>query len=70
MAKASPTRMNLLSRKSQLELSREGIQLLKQKRDVLMAEFVKLVRPLMDRHITALIQLVLWTVLAVCGLPL
>ena len=50
MAKASPTRMNLLSRKSQLGLAGEGVQLLKHKREVLMAEFMKIVKPLMDRH--------------------
>lgn len=50
MAKASPTRMNLLSRKSQLGFAREGVQLLKHKREVLMAEFMKTVRPLMEKH--------------------
>lgn len=42
--------MNLLSRKSQLGFAREGVQLLKHKREVLMAEFMKIVRPLMDKH--------------------
>ncbi len=34
MEKISPTRMNLLSRKSQIALAREGVQLLKFKREV------------------------------------
>ena len=42
--------MNLLSRKSQLGLARDGIQLLKHKREVLMAEFMKTVKPLMEKH--------------------
>lgn len=50
MAKTSPTRMNLLSRKSQLSLAREGVQLLKHKREVLMSEFMNLVKPLMDKQ--------------------
>ena len=50
MAKVSPTRMNLLSRKSQLGLAGEGIELLKHKREVLMTEFMKIVKPLMDKH--------------------
>ncbi len=50
MARVSPTRMNLLSRKSQLELAREGVALLKQKREVLMREFMKRVKPLMEKQ--------------------
>ncbi len=50
MARVSPTRMNLLSRKSQLGFAKEGIQLLKHKREVLMAEFMKIVGPLMEKH--------------------
>jgi len=42
--------MNLLSRRSQLGLAREGVELLKHKREVLMAEFMKIAKPLMDRH--------------------
>jgi len=50
MAKVSPTRMNLLARKSQLELAMEGVALLKQKREVLMREFMKRVKPLMEKQ--------------------
>jgi len=42
--------MNLLSRKSQLGFAHDGIQLLKHKREVLMAEFMKMVKPLMEKH--------------------
>ena len=42
--------MNLLSRKSQHVLAREGVTLLKHKREVLMAEFMKLVKPLMEKQ--------------------
>ena len=42
--------MNLLSRKSQLGLAREGVELLKHKREVLMSEFMDIARPLMDKH--------------------
>ena len=50
MEKISPTRMNLLSRKSQLSLAREGVSLLKHKREVLMAHFIELVKPLMEKR--------------------
>jgi len=42
--------MNLLSRKSQHVLAHEGVTLLKHKREVLMAEFMKLVKPLMEKQ--------------------
>ena len=42
--------MNLLSRKSQVGFAHEGVSLLKHKREVLMAEFMKLVKPLMEKH--------------------
>lgn len=50
MEKISPTRMNLLSRKSQLVLASEGVQLLKYKREVLLSQFMELVKPLMEKH--------------------
>ena len=42
--------MNLLSRKSQLALARDGVQLLRHKREVLMTQFMELVRPLMEKQ--------------------
>ena len=42
--------MNLISRKSQAALAREGVQLLRHKREVLMSEFMKIVKPLMNKH--------------------
>ena len=50
MAKISPTRMNLLARKSQLNLAREGVELLKHKREVLMSEFMNLIKPLKEKQ--------------------
>ncbi len=50
MEKVSPTRMNLLSRKSQKNLASEGVELLKHKREVLLSKFMDLVKPLMDKH--------------------
>ena len=50
MEKVSPTRMNLLSRKSQLVLASEGIELLKHKREVLLSKFMELIKPLMDKQ--------------------
>ena len=42
--------MNLLSRKSQITLAREGVELLKHKREVLMSQFMELVKPLMEKR--------------------
>jgi len=50
MEKISPTRMNLLSRKSQHGLACEGVELLKHKREVLLSKFMELVKPLMDKQ--------------------
>jgi V/A-type H+-transporting ATPase subunit D len=43
MAETSPTRMNLLTRRSQLDLASRGVDLLQKKRDALMREFLSLV---------------------------
>ena len=40
----SPTRMNLLQRRSQLQVAQQGVDLLKRKRDALVADFFKIVR--------------------------
>ena len=50
MEKVSPTRMNLLSRKSQKNLASEGVELLKHKREVLLSKFMDLLKPLMNKH--------------------
>ena len=50
MEKISPTRTNLLSRKSQLGLAREGVDLLKHKREALMSQFMDLIKPLMEKR--------------------
>jgi len=42
--------MNLLSRKSQLGLAHEGTGLLKQKREVLLSQFMALVKELMEKQ--------------------
>jgi V/A-type H+-transporting ATPase subunit D len=39
MDEISPTRMNLLARRSQLELASRGVELLEKKRDALVKEF-------------------------------
>jgi len=44
----SPTRMNYLQRKSQVQLATQGVDLLKNKRDALMKEFFDLLKPLVD----------------------
>jgi len=44
MSQVSPTRMNLLQRRGQLRLAQKGVDLLKKKRDALVAEFFGLVR--------------------------
>jgi len=40
----SPTRMNLLQRTTQLQVAQQGVDLLKRKRDALVADFFKIVR--------------------------
>jgi len=44
MENVSPTRMNLLARKGQVVLARQGVDLLKKKRDALVSEFFAVVR--------------------------
>lgn len=44
MESVSPTRMNLLARKGQVSLARQGVDLLKKKRDALVSEFFGVVR--------------------------
>lgn len=44
MENVSPTRMNLLARKGQVSLARQGVDLLKKKRDALVSEFFSVVR--------------------------
>ncbi|MBM3451047.1 MAG: V-type ATP synthase subunit D [Armatimonadetes bacterium] len=44
MQTLSPTRMNLLQRKNQLRIARQGVDLLKRKRDALVADFFNIVR--------------------------
>jgi V/A-type H+-transporting ATPase subunit D len=44
----SPTRMNYLQRKSQVQLATQGVDLLKNKRDALMKEFFDLLKPLVE----------------------
>lgn len=46
----SPTRMNLLQRKEQAKMARDGAELLRNKRDALMQEFMGLVRPLLEQR--------------------
>jgi V/A-type H+-transporting ATPase subunit D len=48
MAEISPTRMNLLTRRSQLALASKGVDLLQKKRDALVREFLSLVRETME----------------------
>ena len=45
MEQVSPTRMNLITRKSQIKLAKQGAGLLKNKRDALIKEFFELVKP-------------------------
>lgn len=44
MENVSPTRMNLLGRKAQVSLAAQGVDLLKKKRDALVAEFFSVVK--------------------------
>jgi len=50
MEKISPTRMNLLSRKSQYGLASEGVELLRNKREVLMSQFMDIIKPLLEQR--------------------
>ena len=45
MEQVSPTRMNLITRKAQIKLAQQGVDLLKNKRDALIKEFFELVKP-------------------------
>ena len=42
--------MNLLSRKAQLKFAREGVTLLKHKREVLMSQLMDIVKPLKEKQ--------------------
>ncbi len=48
MEQVSPTRMNLLLRKAQINLALQGAELLKNKRDALLKEFMAEVQPLLS----------------------
>lgn len=48
MSEMSPTRMNLLARRSQLDLALRGVDLLQKKRDALVKEFFALVHETLD----------------------
>lgn len=47
MEQVSPTRMNLLTRKAQIGLAKQGVDLLKKKRDALVKEFFAIVNELL-----------------------
>lgn len=49
MAEISPTRMNLLIKKKQVQVARAGAELLKNKRDALMGEFMKIIPQLLQK---------------------
>lgn len=46
MERVSPTRMNLLSKREEIKQVRDGIALLRNKRDVLLREFFSMIKPL------------------------
>ncbi len=48
MSQVSPTRMNLLQRRGQLRLAQKGVDLLKKKRDALVAEFFGLLKEALE----------------------
>ncbi len=48
MSDTSPTRMNLLTRRSQLSLASRGVELLQKKRDALVREFLSLVHEALE----------------------
>lgn len=48
MSQVSPTRMNLLQRRGQMRLAQKGVDLLKKKRDALVAEFFGLVKEALE----------------------
>jgi V/A-type H+-transporting ATPase subunit D len=50
MIGTSPTRMNLLTRRSQLGLALRGVDLLQKKRDALMREFFSLIQETLEAH--------------------
>ncbi len=50
MQRVSPTRMNLLIRKRQVKIAKQGADLLRKKRDALMKEFQKMLKPLVQAH--------------------
>lgn len=52
MEETSPTRTNLLLRKAQTQLALQGIDLLKNKRDALISEFMKLMGEMVERRHT------------------
>lgn len=53
----SPTRMNMLQRKSQIGLAEQGVDLLKNKRDALMKEFFDLVKPYVRQRVALIAEL-------------
>jgi len=50
MEQVSPTRMNLLLLRRQINVAQQGVRLLKTKRDALFAEFRKMIAPLLERE--------------------
>jgi len=50
MENVTPTRMNLLIKKRQIKVAESGVSLLKNKRDALLSEFLKLLKPLLEKY--------------------